>query len=162
MEREIKFEFIINNEGTKCLSREYTLEDLMDSGDEYKILEDMETCNCSMNESTNHCEGDCLQFENSEVIGKRQFTGLKDKNNIDVYERDIVSDEDGLILIVTYLINHKLVVGVNESDGTIYYSFITGYLGQFRDRSGYITLDEVIEVIGNIDENPDLLQSKDS
>jgi len=35
---------------------------------EEKILEDMEVCNCGFNESVNHCEGDCIRFDEGEVI----------------------------------------------------------------------------------------------
>ncbi len=34
---------------------------------EETILEKMEECDCSLNESVNHCEGDCFKFDNGKV-----------------------------------------------------------------------------------------------
>jgi len=87
-----------------------------------------------------------------------QFTGLKDINLKEIYENDIVLDEDGFKLIVTYLVNYELEIGRNECDGEIYYSYITGYFGKFIDGSGYTALDEKLEKIGDIYQNPELLK----
>lgn len=61
----LKLQFIIDG---KIESKIYTLDEILCEGLSYdQIIEDMEECNCALNESTNHCEGDCLRYENSVV-----------------------------------------------------------------------------------------------
>lgn len=61
--RTIKFEFVVkNNIGEISISAPYTLEELLQI-DEEIILQNMEVCICSLNESNNHCEGDCIMFD---------------------------------------------------------------------------------------------------
>ena len=86
--KDIKFEFIIDNEH---ISAPYTLEEIIKGGiSESDILEHMEVCTCQYNESVNHCEGDCIRFENSTITGKRMFTGFLDRNKVEIYEFDKV------------------------------------------------------------------------
>lgn len=86
-----------------------------------------------------------------ETIG--QYTGLKDKNEVKIFEGDIVSIEDRRII-------GKVV-------------FDTGYLGYFIYISEEFCIDEFengvqplyeyennIEVIGNIYDNPELLKGE--
>lgn len=162
--REIKFEFIIDR---KILSAPYTIEKLLKM-DMENILEDMEECTCTFNESVNHCECE-PEFENSKITGKRQFTGLKDKNGKEIFEGDIVSiiydtrpeeDDDSMnqkpipaIGVVEwddystgYIIRTKSPMSVRK-DGTVMTSIIHGDNGER-------------EVIGNIYENPEFITLK--
>ena len=64
---ELKLQFIIDGH---IGSNVYSIQDIIDKSiDEEKILEDMELCDCSLNESNNHCEGGCIKFDNSEITG---------------------------------------------------------------------------------------------
>jgi uncharacterized phage protein (TIGR01671 family) len=84
-----------------------------------------------------------LDFDRFELM---QFTGLKDENEIDIYEDDIIQDFVGRIWIVKY--NEKMA------------SFTFHYQ---KDQNRYQSFQLFSEfqlpfkIIGNIYENPELL-----
>ena len=83
----------------------------------------------------------------------RQFTGLADKNGKKICENDIV--------LVT---NKNYCSGKIESSiGNIFFTFGTWYIGgKTQDRLYSINNDTIfqIEVVGNIFDNPELLQEE--
>lgn len=75
-----------------------------------------------------------------------QYTGLKDKNDKEIYEGDIVNSRKGQLTVVW-----------DESDG----SFVFKTQGDYDDYNGLIThTDITIEIIGNIYENPEITEDK--
>lgn len=78
-----------------------------------------------------------------EIDTPQQCTGLKDINDIDIYEGDIVS-------------------GVTYSDYSTHNGFIlfdyNGYRINTKTKSLPLDLTEKLKVIGNIYENPELLE----
>lgn len=92
--REIKFKFVVkDNNGNIHLTQTYTYDENGLPNYE-KILEDMEKCNCTLTESVNCCEGDCINFDNGEVLYKLQYVNKKDCEGTEIYEGYIVEYEN--------------------------------------------------------------------
>jgi len=72
-----------------------------------------------------------------------QFTGLKDKNDIDIFEDDLITAFDGVFQIVF-------------RDGAFYAK--RGSI-MFRISRTFVAQEEII-IIGNIHQNPELLKTK--
>jgi uncharacterized phage protein (TIGR01671 family) len=163
--REIKFKFVIDN---KYISRAYSLDEIIKDGiGEDSILENMGYCDCNLNESVSVCEGDCLEFENSTITNKIQFTGLKDKNGVEIYEGDVFTYEintspDGissahnisywLKIEATVELKNGRFIGIWKIDNLE----IDKY--KFTDRQGSIVIPKDFEIIGNIYENNNLIK----
>ncbi len=75
-----------------------------------------------------------------------QYTGLKDVNDVEIYEGDIVKTLAGNIQVVVFVIGSE----TNAQDSRI---------AQFNcyDNRGYFHFDQNDEIIGNIHANPELL-----
>ena len=82
-----------------------------------------------------------------------QYTGLTDKNGTKIFEGDIVKIDDKYIRYITYSGECSAFVKFRYID--ISTSEFSGYLGK-----GYDNYKQTIEVIGNIHDNPELLESE--
>ena len=82
-----------------------------------------------------------------ETVG--QYTGLKDKNGIKIYEEDIVIDREDEVI-------GKIVW--NKEEASFYFSILFEK-GTYEEEKLNDWVDE-IEVIGNIYDNPELLKGE--
>lgn len=95
--------------------------------------------------------GDLLQYSGeNKSFHLMQSTGLKDKNGVEVFQGDVVIHEEGEYSYKGIVLKDKYyfyIEGVNIND-----SF------SFDDISNTLIGETDLEVIGNVYENPELLE----
>lgn len=103
-----------------------------------------------------------------EDVELMQYTGLKDKNGREIYEGDIVKTSCGDIGIIKFGIPKDMTINGGEYDVDyigFYIDIIKGDWGTTDVESRVAPLVDdyyEIEVIGNIYENPELLEEADA
>ena len=138
--REIKFEFVLKDEcvGNVVFAKlRYSLDEIVKDGISIDYIIEKVVENYP---AANGVEA------NFELIAKRQYTGRKDKNGIEIYKGDIVKDTNNNIYEIIWRKKKARYA----------------YLCQQGSRTNMSPTDveDGIEIIGNKHENPELLEIK--
>ena len=100
---------------------------------------------------------DCLGGVITETIG--QYTGLKDKNGTKIFEGDIFEDEKNEIRGIVIFENSSFRIKWFGLQTTLYeYGYDDGSFGEVECETFDMYNIDQMEVIGNIYDNPELLQ----
>lgn len=94
-------------------------------------------------------------YRNEDDYVIQQFTGLLDKNDVEIYEGDIVKTCRGFILSVVF--EYGAFILKNKQDT---YSTLLGWQSDYESNEMDWTDLNDFEVIGNINKNPELLNNE--
>ncbi len=124
--REIKFEIGIENMTGEVCKVILTIDELLEKGLKCKDAVD--------------------------ILWKRQYTGLKDKNGVEIYEGDIVDCWDSVDVLSQKAQGVGIIGTVDFNGGCFCVKNCDGYHNRLA-----LTCAENVEVIGNVHQNPELL-----
>jgi len=97
---------------------------------------------------TNCWNGELMDDYTDRII-LLQYTGLKDKNGVEIYEGDILETDKGYIQKVEHI--------TETIDGTTY---VSGFYAWDEEKHTWMAIDNTDKIIGNIYKNPELLEAK--
>lgn len=131
----------------KTHSKIIKADDILNLNLRYDEIEYQEICQYGMNPPERDiCAGKLMEF----VL--MQSTGLKDKNGVEIYEGDIVKPLGFASWIGVVAYSKENAACILDSHDNDFVRDTNVYLSQFA---------EGLEVLGNIYENPELLEVKD-
>ena len=129
--REIKYKYGYGN-GKGCFSKIFTIQEI--------------ECGNAIDEI---CDSPLLR--DYKVIARYQFTGLTDENGVEVYEGDIVKSLFEGVGVVTFN---------NDNYAKLQAFHLCDKDGESLNYHYGVSANDECEVIGNIYENPELLEAK--